>query len=377
MHSPSILMIIAAFALMLGPLIVLHELGHYLVGRWFGVKIDAFSVGFGKELLGWTDKRGTRWKLSLLPLGGYVQFSGDMNAMSMPDTEKAALSAEDRVGNFHFMPLWQRALIVAAGPVTNLLVTLAIFSSFNLVYGRIVASPVIAAFAPASTAQSSGLLVGDKIVAIDGAAISRFDEIRDKIMPYPGEVVKITVERGGKQQSFGVDIATKESKDEFGNVSRIGLIGVASGKAQIVRMGPVEAVHLSVTQSVGIIGMMVTGIQQIVTGKRSVDELGGPVKIAQYSGQQLSLGWLEFVYFAAFISINLAFINVLPIPALDGGHLAFYAVEAIRGKPMSLASMEWAFRGGMSLVLGLMLFVTANDLASLKLFANLFAHVFG
>lgn len=366
MQSPSILLMVLAFLLVLGPLVLVHELGHYLVGRLFGVKAEAFSIGFGKELAGWTDKRGTRWKLSALPLGGYVQFAGDMNAASQPDGKSLeGLTAEERRYVFHGKPLWQRALIVLAGPLTNLVVAILIFASFNYLYGKVVASPVIAAFAETSSARDAGLRIGDRIVAVDGQAISRFDELREKVIPYPGHTIAVRAERAGQRIEVKVPIASRIDRDQFGNESRIGLIGVAAGKVQIEPVGAIEAVVLAGDQSLGVMRMMVTGIKQIVVGERSVKELGGPIKIAKFSGERLSLGWPEFVYFAALISINLAFINLLPIPALDGGHLAFYAAEAVRRKPLGARSQEWAFRTGLAFVLALMLFVTINDLASL------------
>ena len=370
LHAPSLIVTIFAFLLMLGPLIVLHELGHYWVGRWCGVKADAFSVGFGRELVGWTDKRGTRWKLAMLPLGGYVQFAGDVNAVGMPADEVARLSSAERDGIFYFKPLWQRALVVLAGPVANLLVAFAIFFAFNVGYGRIVAAPVIAAFANPSPAQAAGLRVGDRITAIDGEQITSFDQIREKVAPFAGDFLTISASRNGQPLTVRLQIATAERRDEFGNVAKIGQIGIGAGKLQIVHAGPLEAARLSLDQGIGVFRLMFTGIHQIAQGKRSVRELGGPVKIAQMSGEQLTLGWAEFVYFAAFISINLAFINLLPIPALDGGHLLFYVAEALRGKPLDIRSQEWAFRTGLFLVLGLMLFVTINDLGSLALFKH-------
>jgi regulator of sigma E protease len=370
LESPSLLFTVAAFLLVLGPLVLVHELGHYLVGRLFGVKADAFSIGFGKELAGWTDKRGTRWKLSLLPLGGYVQFAGDMNAASMPDKAVEDATPEQRATIFHFKPLWQRALIVLAGPLTNLVVAVAIFAGFNLVYGKVVATPEIAAFAETAPARDAGLKVGDRIVAINGDRIEGFDEIRASVMPYPGRTVRVEVLRDGRSLTLPVPIASHIVKDRFGNESRIGLIGIAASRPQVVPVGPGDAVALAVDQSIGIVQMMVTGISQIITGERSVDELGGPVKIAKFSGEQLTLGWPEYTYFVALISINLAFINLLPIPALDGGHLAFYAAEAVRRKPIGARGQEWAFRTGLALVLALMLFVTINDLASLRVFGG-------
>ena len=356
---------IVGFLLLLGPLVTLHELGHYLVGRWFGVKAEAFSIGFGKELWGRTDRRGTRWKLAAIPLGGYVQFKGDMNPASIPDPDAPAES-----DTFQSKSLWQRALIVFAGPATNLLITVAIFASFNLAYGKFEANNAIESFAEQSVAQEAGMEVGDRIVSIDGYVIEDFADIGPRVLMYPGKEIEITFLRDGREQSLPVEIGESIETDRFGNESRVGRLGVYSGEPQIVSVGPVESVTLAFEQSWGLVKMMVTGIAQIFTGDRSLQELGGPIKIAKYSGEQLSLGPQAFVSFAALISINLAFINLLPIPALDGGHLAFYAAEAIRRKPVSARGMEWAYRTGVALVLMLMVVVTVNDLISLPLFGS-------
>ncbi len=369
---------VIGFPLLLGPLVTFHELGHYLVGRWFGVHAEAFSVGFGKEIWGFTDKRGTRWKLSALPLGGYVQFKGDMNPASIPDAEATArASAEERTGSFHHAALWKRALIVFAGPATNILLTLGIFASFFAFYGKPVPADVdqqmtVAEFAEISTAREAGMAVGDRIVAVEGERVEDFRDVQDSVMLYPGRTLDITVVRDGAERTFAVPVRSVEMTDRFGNASKIGMIGVASGGSELefVPQGLGSSLGLAVDHSIGIVDMMVTGIGQIFTGERSVQELGGPVKIAKFSGEQLSLGAMAFINFAALISLNLAFINLLPIPALDGGHLAFYAAEAVRRKPVGPRGQEVAYRAGVALVLMLMVFVTINDLATLPVFGN-------
>jgi len=367
-------MMILGFLLVLGPLVTVHEFGHYLVGRYFGVKADAFSVGFGRELMGWTDRRGTRWRLSMLPLGGYVQFAGDMNPASQPSPEWLALPAQEREKTFQAKPLWQRSLIVFAGPFTNFVVAIAIFAAFNLSYGK--PDPanldqlVISQFTEDSAARQAGLRLGDRIVAVDGGKVSGHADLINHFLMFPDKVVRIDVQRGEQNLSLPVRIASAVETDRFGNEQRVGRIGVGVEGAPRVSVGPLESVTMAFGQTVSIMRMMITGIVQIVAGERSVDELGGPIKIAKYSGEQLTLGPEAFVAFAAMISINLAFINLLPIPALDGGHLAFYAAEAVRRKPLSQRSQEWAFRTGVAFVLALMLFVTINDIASLPIFGK-------
>lgn len=369
-EQPPLWMWIIGFLLVLGPLVTLHELGHLLVGRALGVQADAFSVGFGKELVGFDDKRGTRWRISALPLGGYVQFRGDMNPASIPDPDAPA-----EEGAFQNAALWKRALIVAAGPVTNILIALGIFAAFFMFIGRPV--PVdadqqltVAGFSDPSPAQAAGIEIGDRIVTLDGDEIESFRELQQAVMLHPEQRMELGVERDGQAMSFALTTMSREVKDQFGNPSKIGLLGVESAGVQYdyERLGPIAALSAGVDQSIDTFAMMITGIKQILTGQRSVQELGGPVKIAKFSGEQLSLGWIAFINFVALISLNLAFINLLPIPALDGGHLAFYAAEAIRRKPVGPRAMEMAYRTGVALVLALMLFVTINDLASLTLF---------
>ena len=373
-ESPPFWMYFVGFLLVLGPLVTVHELGHYLVGRWFGVKAEAFSVGFGSEIWGRTDKHGTRWRVSALPLGGYVQFKGDMNPASVPDPK-----APVEEGSFQSAALWKRALIVAAGPVTNLLVAVAIFAAFFVMIGNpkiegAVDSRTIGEFAEESVARDAGMEVGDTIMAIDGDAVADFDEIKLAIALHPAREMVISVDRDGETLDFPLTTARIVETDQFGNESAIGLIGVRPYGGQYVMepVGILEAVPLAVDRCGELMGMMVTGIGQILTGERSIKELGGPVKIAKYSGEQLSLGLVAFVNFTALISLNLAFINFLPIPALDGGHLAFYAAEAVRRKPVGPVATEWAYRTGIFIVLAFMLVVTVNDITSLTFFGTLF-----
>lgn len=367
---------ILGFLLVLGPLVTIHELGHYLVGRLFGVKAEAFSVGFGKELTGYTDKRGTRWKLSLLPLGGYVQFKGDMDPASIPHPDELAkMPAAERGDSFHFKPLWQRALIVFAGPATNILVAVAIFAAFFMAYGKPVPvesgmETVIAQFAEQSSAREAGMQVGDRIVAVDGQAVTSLQEVTDQIVLYPERSFDFTIERDGEQKQIKVTTDLSVTTDEFGNESKLGRIGVYSSPLMFEPVSPGSAVTLALDQCATMGRMMVVGIKQIVTGQRGLDELGGPLKIAKYSGEQLSLGPQPFVWFIALISLNLAFINLLPIPALDGGHLAFYAAEAVRRKPIGPRGTEMAYRTGIAIVLVLMVFVTVNDVLSLPWFGS-------
>ena len=363
---PSMLMALVGFVALLAPLVLIHEAGHYLVARACGVGVKVFSIGFGKEICGWTDRRGTRWKISMLPLGGYVQFVGDMNGASQPD-DADGMTPQERAACFQFKPLWARAAVVLAGPAANFIVAVLVFAAFTLAFGQLQAPAVITAFADGSPAKAAGLEVGDRIVAVDGHGVDSFQDLREAVLPRPGEAISLTALRDHRQLVVRFTIGSQEMRDEFGNSQRVGMLGVASGKVERVRVGPVTALGDGLRQSVSIVGTMVTGLRQIVTGARSARELGGPVKIARYSGERLSLGFLEFAYFAGLISINLAFINLLPIPGLDGGHLAFYLAEAVRRKPLGARAQDWAFRTGLALVLAMMLFVTMNDLATIWL----------
>ena len=366
--SPNLLTAIIGFIVVLAPLVVVHELGHYLVGRWFGVKAEAFSVGFGKEVFGFTDKRGTRWKLSALPLGGYVQFAGDMNPASQPTDEWLELPEEERNRTFQSKGLGARAAIVAAGPVTNLIVAIVIIAGFMMAFGKVVAEPVVGEILEESPAAAAGIDLGDRITSLDGTSVDSFEDIQQAVMAYPGETVRVTWLHDGAEKSADIKLGTHVEVDRFGNEFRMGRLGIGAREMRVDEVGPLQAVGEGVSQTYAIMKMSAVGLWQIITGRRSLDELGGPVKIAKYSGEQLIQGWYAYIGFVAMISINLAFINLLPIPVLDGGHLAFYAIEAVRRRPVSPRGQELAFRTGLALVLSLMVFVTILDISSLDIF---------
>ncbi len=368
LSSPGFLWTVACFILVIGPLVFIHEMGHFLVARYFGVKVEVFSIGFGREVTGWTDKHGTRWKVGWLPLGGYVRFAGDMNGASMEDPKWRDLPASERAGIFHAKPVGQRALIVLAGPLANFLAAIAILASFAFVYGEVSRPPVIATVQPGSPADKAGLQVGDRIVSINERPVRSFDDVYPVVQDNTGTDIAFKIARDGSEITRSIVPVIVVEKDRFGNSYRIGRIGIApSREAEIRDVSLPESVVIGVKRMVQILDRMISGIWQVISGHRSPTELGGPIKIAQISGEAAVLGWQQFVYLAALISINLGFINLLPVPMLDGGHLSFYAVEAILRRPVSPRTMEIAFRSGMYALLALMLFVTLNDLASLGL----------
>ena len=370
-ESPAIPIYLLAFVLVLGPLVFLHELGHYFAGRWFGVKAEEFSIGFGREIAGITDKRGTRWKFGWLPLGGYVRFAGDMSPASQPSPEWLSLPAQERAQTFQAKPLWQRAIIVAAGPIANFIVAITILSGFALAYGQNMTPSVVGIVQPRSAAAVAGLQPGDRLIAIGGRAVETFTDIAKYAQLRPGEAVRLEFEREGRVIAAETTIGVREEKDRFGNTYRIGVIGVGSGAPVLKSVGFLEAPLVGVRQTVDIVQMTLDGLGQIITGRRPLSELGGPLKIAQVSGERLAMGPVEFVFLIALISINLGFINLLPVPVLDGGHLLFYAVEAVRRRPVEPQVMEWAFRGGLIAILALMLLVTLNDLGAFGVWRNL------
>lgn len=369
--NPGFFWTILFFVLAIGPLIFVHELGHYLAGRWCGVKADVFSIGFGKTIAGWTDRSGTHWKVGWLPLGGYVKFAGDMNAASTPNEAWKALPEAERVQTFQARPLWQRAVIVGAGPVTNFLFAVLIFAGLLAAYGEVRISPVIGQVMPDSAAMEAGFQRGDRVLSINGRQVDRFADIQSYVALRPGQSLSFTIERSGSR--LVIEAAPREDvlEDRFGNRSRRGLLGIAPVEAERVRLGASEIPGAAIRLTVDTVQSMADGLVEIVLGRRSLTELGGPIMIAKYSGQSAVLGFAAFLSFMALISINLGFINLLPIPMLDGGHLFFYAVEAVTRRPVPPEAQEWAFRGGFAALIGLMIFVTVNDLSSFEVVQRL------
>ncbi len=368
-HPPLWLTIIA-FICALGPLVFFHELGHYLIARLFKVPAEVFSIGFGRELIGWTDKQGTRWKVAMLPLGGYVKFVGDMGPASAPADEEA-IPEELRARAFQFKPVWQRFLIVLAGPMANFLLAIIIIATFIGIHGAASTPNVVTGIVHGTAAERAGLKPGDRIVSIAGRSTSNFEEISQLTTLYPDQDVRLRVVRNDRPFDLDVHIGTQVVKDRFGQSYRIGLLGIPVPPPKFARVPASRIVPLAVERTAFLTRTMMVGVWQVVTGHRSVKDLGGPLKIAQVAGEQASLGVDDFIALLALFSINLGFINLLPVPMLDGGHLFFYAIEAVRRRPLSADALDWAFRGGLALILALLVFVTINDLGSFGLWNQL------
>jgi len=369
LHQPPLWLVVVAFICALGPLVFFHELGHYLVGRLFRVPAEVFSIGFGRELFGWTDKQGTRWKVGWLPLGGYVKFVGDMNGASRPaDLEDVPEDLRERA--FQFRPVWQRFLIVLAGPVANFIIAILIFSAFFAFIG-VPRTNIVGAVERGSAAAVAGIQPGDRILAVAGRSTPTFDDIRNVVGVRPNERVIIQIKRGAGVEQLRVKLTADSSPDPFGDKIRRGLLGVYPTTQVLEPVSPLRAVPMAVDYTFRLTRSIVDGLLQIIRGQVSAKEIGGPIKIAQVAGQGASLGLLPFIELVALLSINLGFINLLPVPMLDGGHLFFYAVEAVRRRPVSSQALEWAFRGGLAVILALLVFATANDLGSVGVWGHL------
>jgi regulator of sigma E protease len=352
---------IVPFVVALVVIVFIHELGHFLVARFFGVRVEAFSIGFGKKLFGWTDSKGTEWKICALPIGGYVKFEGDANGASFPSAEQAGAGE----GNFHTKPIWQRALVVAAGPIANFILAIGIFTAAFSLVGIPYYSARVADLPKDGAALEAGLKPGDWVREIDGVTIKHFGDIQSYVRVRPGQEMSVVVERNGERLTFPVKTRSVEFDDGFGGKINIGQIGIARDPKEelvITRMGPIEAMGEATSQTWGIITTTLRYLKRMVVGQESVKMIGGPGMIAKGAGDAASNGFTSFVAFVAFISVSIGLVNLFPVPMLDGGHLVFYAIEAVRGKPLGPKAQEWGFRIGLSFVVMLMLLGTTNDL---------------
>lgn len=358
------------FLIVLTIVVFVHEMGHFLVGRWCGIGVTAFSVGFGPEIVGYTDQRGTRWKLSAIPLGGYVKFVGDLNAASVPDArETARMTPEQRAISFPHKPVWKRAAVVAAGPIANFILAVAIFAGMNYISGRQVLAPRIEAVQPGSAAERAGLLPKDVIVSINGRAIESFSDMQRRVSASADETLAIVVDRNGESVSLQATPVLKEQTTPFGK-QRVGLLGVEASRdpkdIRRVFYGPVDAIALGAKETWYVVDRTFDYIGKLITGRESTDQLSGPIRIAQVSGQVANLGGAAgLMSLIAVLSVSIGLINLFPVPLLDGGHLMFYGIEAARGRPLSERAQEIGFRIGFALVLMLMLFATWNDIVHL------------
>jgi regulator of sigma E protease len=361
---------IIPFLFVLSVVVFFHELGHFLVARWCGVRVLVFSIGFGPEIVGFNDRHGTRWKISAVPLGGYVRFFGDENAASVPD--QAALSAmseaEARESFFH-KSVARRAAIVAAGPIANFLLAIVIFAAVFAFFGKQITTARVDTVQPDSAAAAAGFRAGDLVVAIDGRAIESFSDMQRIVAGSAGRTLEVVVDRGGVQLALKAMPALREVKDTFGNVHRIGVLGIsrsmAPGDIRTESVPPLQAIALGVDKTWFVVESTLVYLKDVVVGRQSADQLGGPARIAQVAGQMASFGVLPIIELAAVLSVSIGLLNLFPIPLLDGGHLLFYAVEAVRGRPLSDRAQEVGFRIGLAIVLMLMIFATFNDILRL------------
>jgi regulator of sigma E protease len=358
------------FLFVLSLVVFFHELGHFLVARWCGVRILVFSIGFGPELLGFYDRYGTRWKIAAVPLGGYVKFLGDDNPASTPDRARLAnMDAEQRAHSFMFQPVLKRAAIVAAGPLANFVLAIAIFAGILMLFGMQTMSARVDQVQPASPAAAAGFKAGDLVLAIDGEKIDSFADMQRIVADSAGKTLRITVDRNGAQIVLTATPVLHQEKDIFGNVERIGLLGIrhspTAGDVKYQRVSPPRAAWMGVQETWFVVDKTLTYIGRVVVGREAANQLGGPIRIAQMSEQVASISFVALVHLAAVLSVSIGLLNLFPIPLLDGGHLLFYSIEAVRGRPLSERAQEVGFRIGFAIVVMLMIFATFNDIVHL------------
>jgi len=361
---------IVPFLFVLTIVVFFHELGHFLVARRCGVKVLTFSIGFGPEILGFFDRFGTRWKISAVPLGGYVKFFGDENAASVPDQETVAQMTEaEKAVSFVHQRVSPRAAVVAAGPIANFILAIAIFAGIFMLYGKQTTSARVDTVQTASAAEAAGFKPGDLVTAIDGEKIDSFADMQRIVSVSAGETLTIEVDRGGAHVVLKATPQLKELKDNFGNVHRLGVLGIsrsmAPGDIKTQKLSPPQALLAGMQETWFVVDRTLSYIGGVVVGREAADELGGPIRIAQVSGQVASAGFVALIHLTAVLSVSIGLLNLFPIPLLDGGHLLFYAIEAIRGRPLSERAQEVGFRIGLAIVVVLMIFATFNDILHL------------
>jgi regulator of sigma E protease len=362
--------ILIPFLFVLTLVVFFHELGHFLIARWAGVRVLVFSIGFGPELFGFNDRHGTRWKVSAIPLGGYVKFFGDDNAASVPDQAAlAAMSEEERRHSFVHQPVGPRAAIVVAGPLANFLLAIVIFAGLFMIFGKPSTSPRVDAVQPGSAAAAAGFQPGDLVLTINGRPIDSFPDMQQIVSTSAGETLVFEVDRGGARVTLKAVPALKEIKDRFGNVIRQGQLGITRSPTpddtHFQPVGPLKAVELGAQRTWFVVERTLSYIGGVVAGREAADQLGGPIRIAQVSGQVATEGLASLFSLAAVLSVSIGLLNLFPVPLLDGGHLLFYAIEAVRGKPLSERAQEVGFRIGLAIVVMLMIFATYNDILHL------------
>lgn len=358
---------IVPFLFVLTIVVFFHELGHFLVARWAGVKVLTFSLGFGPEVAGFNDKHGTRWKLSAIPLGGYVRFFGDESEASTPDSTKlSTMTDEERKGSFHHKKLGPRAAIVAAGPIANFILAIVIFAGLFTFFGRPNATARVDKVMEGSAAAVAGFQSGDLVTAIDGTRIGNFSDMQRIVSTEAGRELAFTVKRGDASVTLKATPELKEIKDNFGNVHKLGVLGItrsnAPGDVLTERVDPATALWLGAKETWFVIDRTLAYVGGVFVGREAADQVGGPLRIAQISGQVATIGLAALMHLTAVLSVSIGLLNLFPVPLLDGGHLLFYAVEAIRGRPLSERAQEMGFRIGLGLVLMLMVFATYNDI---------------
>jgi regulator of sigma E protease len=362
---------IIPFLFVLTIVVFFHELGHFLVARWAGVKVLTFSLGFGPELAGFNDRHGTRWKISAIPLGGYVKFFGDESEASTPASSEtlASMSAEERAGSFHHKKVGPRAAIVAAGPIANFILAIVIFTCLFTFFGKPSTTARVDKIEANSAAAKAGFQVGDIVTAIDGKTIGSFSDMQRIVGVRAGDTLNFTIKRGDSTLDLKGTPELREVKDSFGNAHRLGVLGItratAPGDVVTERVDPGTALWLGVKETWFVVDRTLAYIGGVFTGREAADQVGGPLRIAQISGQVATIGLAALVHLAAVLSISIGLLNLFPVPLLDGGHLLFYAVEAVRGRPLSERAQEMGFRIGLGLVLMLMVFATYNDILHL------------